>query len=135
MSSPSGPGTSTRSAELSGYQPRLAPGGVTPWVFYPSLVLVAAVCVLAMVFPDRAGEVLETVQQAIVGTFGWYYVVIVALFVIFSISGGISSSTARSGIIRRNWRSLRAASRRNHRPMPRALAAARDPGTSRRRNP
>ena len=29
-----------------------------------------------------------------------------ACFVIFSISGGISSSTARSGIIRRNWRSL-----------------------------
>src|SRR3954447_15439045 len=34
-----------------------------------------------------------------------------AAFVIFSISGGISSSTARSGTIRRNCRSLRAASK------------------------
>jgi choline/glycine/proline betaine transport protein len=63
---------------------------VTPWVFFPSLVIIGAVCVLAMTMPDRVGEVLETIQDNIVQGFGWYYVVIVAFFVIFSIWMGVS---------------------------------------------
>jgi choline/glycine/proline betaine transport protein len=59
-------------------------------VFYPSLVVIGGVCVLTMLFPEQAGEVLNVLQENVVGTFGWYYVLIVAGFVVFSISIGVS---------------------------------------------
>ncbi|NDL59777.1 BCCT family transporter [Phytoactinopolyspora mesophila] len=78
------------SPELSSYTPRRNSWGVTPWVFFPSLTIIGLVCVLAMSMPDRVGEVLQTIQDNIVQGFGWYYVVIVAFFVIFSIWMGVS---------------------------------------------
>ncbi|NED98066.1 BCCT family transporter [Phytoactinopolyspora alkaliphila] len=75
---------------MSKYQPRMAAGGVTPWVFYPSLVIIGLAVVIAIIWPDDVGEALGTIQENIVGGFGWYYVLIVAVFVAFSIWMGIS---------------------------------------------
>ncbi|AYY14324.1 BCCT family transporter [Actinobacteria bacterium YIM 96077] len=84
------PRESSKLRLISAYEPRTAAGGVTPWVFYPALVLIAGISVLTIAYPDEAGEVLSTIQNGIVGTFGWYYVLIVALFVVVSIWLGVS---------------------------------------------
>ncbi|NEE00513.1 BCCT family transporter [Phytoactinopolyspora halotolerans] len=89
-SSQNGETRTNNQRHLSSYVPRLGPGGVSLWVFYPSIILIVAVCVLTMAFPDRAGEFLSTIQENVVGTFGWYYVVLVILFMIFAIWMGVS---------------------------------------------
>ncbi|WP_246219397.1 BCCT family transporter [Phytoactinopolyspora halotolerans] len=43
-----------------------------------------------MIWPDDVGEALGTIQENIVGGFGWYYVLVVAIFVVFSIWMGVS---------------------------------------------
>ncbi|WP_165367789.1 BCCT family transporter, partial [Phytoactinopolyspora endophytica] len=86
----SGPSQTRTPRHLSSYLPRQGPGGVSVWVFYPSLIIIVAVCMLTMSLPDRAGEILTTAQENIVGTFGWYYVLLVVLFMVFSIWMGVS---------------------------------------------
>ncbi|WP_222851592.1 BCCT family transporter [Phytoactinopolyspora mesophila] len=68
----------------------MAPGGVTPWVFYPSIIVIGLAVIVTMVWPDDAGEALGTIQENIVGGFGWYYVLIVAVFVVFALWMGLS---------------------------------------------
>ena len=58
-----------------------------------------------------------------------------ASFVTFSISGGINSSTARSGIIRRKCRSLRAASNSSRVNRPRTWSSACASGPRKRLRP
>ncbi|NED98065.1 BCCT family transporter [Phytoactinopolyspora alkaliphila] len=75
---------------LSTYRPRLNRWGVTPWVFFPALVIVGGASLLTMLFPDQAGAALDVIQENVVGGFGWYYVLIVAGFVVFAIWMGAS---------------------------------------------
>ncbi|NDL59776.1 BCCT family transporter [Phytoactinopolyspora sp. XMNu-373] len=90
MSSPPDTTSPSRSSNLARYQPRMAPGGVTPWVFYPSIIVIGLAVIVTMVWPDDAGEALGTIQENIVGGFGWYYVLIVAVFVVFALWMGLS---------------------------------------------
>ncbi|PSL01823.1 choline/glycine/proline betaine transport protein [Haloactinopolyspora alba] len=64
--------------------------GVAPKVFYPSLIILAFVVIITVSFPDDVGEFLSNVQTDIVGGFGWYYTLLVAVFVVFSIWMGVS---------------------------------------------
>jgi choline/glycine/proline betaine transport protein len=68
----------------------MAAGGVTPWVFYPAITVIGLAVIVTMVWPDDAGEALGTIQENIVGGFGWYYVLIVAVFVVFALWMGLS---------------------------------------------
>ncbi|AYY15637.1 BCCT family transporter [Actinobacteria bacterium YIM 96077] len=54
------------------------------------MIIIGVVVILTMAFPDDTGEFLDTIQENIVGWFSWYYMLIVALFVIFSIWMGVS---------------------------------------------
>ena len=63
---------------------------IAPAVFWPALSIIAAAVALAVFFPDGTGEVLGDIQGGIVDKFGWYYVLVVAGFVAFSLWMGFS---------------------------------------------
>ncbi len=73
---PNDPGPSTKS--------------VHPAVFWPSLTILLLAAGTAMLFPDGTSEVLAEIQSAIVAGWGWYYVLVVAVFVAFSLYMGLS---------------------------------------------
>ena len=66
------------------------PGRMYPRVFYPAAGLILLFVLLAMVFTDGTTAVLGTLQADVIGAFGWYYVLIVAGFVIFALWMGLS---------------------------------------------
>ena len=58
---------------------------VNPPVFFTSAALILAFVLLTALFPQQAGRVFDTVQAEIVRDFGWFYILAVALFLIFVI--------------------------------------------------
>ncbi|KHL12105.1 choline/glycine/proline betaine transport protein [Mumia flava] len=58
---------------------------VKPSVFFPALILLLVVVGLSMAFPVRTGEVFGTLNDAVIGSVGWYYTLSVTGFVIFSL--------------------------------------------------
>lgn len=64
-------------------------GGVSPRVFWPALAVVVPVAVVAMVFPQTAQDVVGALQKDVIGVFGWYYVLLVAGFVVFALWLGL----------------------------------------------
>lgn len=69
---------------------RLGWAGVSPGVFWPALILVLAVVTVAVVAPDGTDRVFGNIQDWIVEELGWYYVLLVAGFVVFAIILGAS---------------------------------------------
>ena len=65
-------------------------GGIHNAVFYPALGILLLACFFAIVFPSATESALGNIQSNIVSGFGWYYVVIVAAFVGFSLWMGLS---------------------------------------------
>lgn len=63
---------------------------VAPGVFYPSFLILIVACSLAAIFPDGTAKVLGNVQAGVVDKFGWYYVLVVAGFVLFALWMGLS---------------------------------------------
>ncbi|MDN4473896.1 BCCT family transporter [Demequina zhanjiangensis] len=64
--------------------------GITPWVFYPSALIIVGFVAFAMALPDTAGDFFQGVNDNIVGALGWYYILAVAIFVAFSFYMGLS---------------------------------------------
>lgn len=64
---------------------------INPPVFFGSAVLILAFVVFGAGFSDLASEVFSDVQSTIVSSFGWFYLLAVAVFLIFSISLAVSS--------------------------------------------
>lgn len=60
------------------------------WVFWPAAVVVLVFATFAIVAPDLAEQMFATVQSAIIGNLNWYYVLIAAFFVAFSLWVGFS---------------------------------------------
>ncbi|QVI23886.1 BCCT family transporter [Nocardia tengchongensis] len=58
-------------------------------MFWPSAIVVTAFTVYAIVFRDTAARQAKTLQDNVIGGFGWYYIVIVSLFVVFAIWLGL----------------------------------------------
>ncbi|MFD7847161.1 BCCT family transporter [Nocardia sp. NPDC059764] len=52
---------------------------VAPRVFWPSAIVVTAFTVYAIVFRDTAARQAKTLQDTVIGGFGWYYILIVSL--------------------------------------------------------
>ncbi|MCW4458699.1 BCCT family transporter [Microbacterium sp. MPKO10] len=63
----------------------LGKGLIAPRVFWPALLIIAAVVVLAVVFPEGTANVFSNVQGWIVGNVGWYYMLVIGGFVAFMI--------------------------------------------------
>jgi len=56
---------------------------VNPPVFFISAGLILAFALFGALFPQRAGNLFDTLQAGIVRDFGWFYILAVALFLIF----------------------------------------------------
>ncbi|ROS54780.1 BCCT family transporter [Frigoribacterium sp. PhB24] len=61
-----------------------------PWVFWPAAAVILGFVVFAMAFPTVAEGLFGSVQSGIVGAFGWYYVLLAAVFVVFALWMGVS---------------------------------------------
>ncbi|TCP57144.1 choline/glycine/proline betaine transport protein [Tamaricihabitans halophyticus] len=71
----------------AGAEPR--GGAIAPRVFYPAGIIVLAFVVFAVSMPATAEEIILSIQDRVVGYFGWYYTLIVTSFVVFSLWLGI----------------------------------------------
>ena len=74
----------TEKLELQGV--KLGWGGVAPRVFWPALTVVLAVVIIAVIWPDWTGDVFSKMQTWISVELGWWYVLIIAAFVVFAIA-------------------------------------------------
>ena len=63
---------------------------LAPAVFYPAGGLILLFVLLGFFATDAVAEVMSTLQAKTVNGFGWYYVVLVAAFVIFAVYLGVS---------------------------------------------
>jgi choline/glycine/proline betaine transport protein len=61
-----------------------------PRVFYPTLVIIVAVVIVAISFPVRTGATLATLQGWVVAGLGPFYIILVAGFVVFAVRMGVS---------------------------------------------
>ena len=62
---------------------RLGRGMIAPAVFWPSLIIVGAFAIFGIFFPDAADTALSSTQAWIVSTFGWWYMAVIAAFIVF----------------------------------------------------
>lgn len=58
---------------------------VNPPVFFVSAALILAFALFGALFPRRAGQLFDTLQAGIVRDFGWFFIAVVAAFLIFVI--------------------------------------------------
>lgn len=73
-------------AKLRRHGVRIGKGMISPRVFWPALITILAVSVFAIVAPKVAGQTFNAVQDWIVANLGWYYMIIVALFIALAAS-------------------------------------------------
>ncbi|MDN5703987.1 MAG: BCCT family transporter [Yaniella sp.] len=62
---------------------RIGRGMIAPAVFWPSLIIVGAFAIFGIFFPEAADTVLSSTQNWIVATFGWWYMLVIAAFIVF----------------------------------------------------
>ncbi len=79
----------TEQANLNTKKARLAE--INPPVFFGSAILIIAFVIFASFFSDTASTVFTATQNWIVHTFGWFYLLAVGFFLIFSIGLAMSS--------------------------------------------
>ncbi|MFO7602346.1 MAG: choline BCCT transporter BetT [Gammaproteobacteria bacterium] len=77
-----------RSAAKSGVQTPTS--RINPPVFFGSAILILAFVIFGASMPTLAGDVFGAVQAWILRTFGWYYLLVVAIFLLFSIGLALS---------------------------------------------
>ncbi|WP_082104660.1 BCCT family transporter [Demequina soli] len=65
-------------------------GDLAKWVFWPSAVLILGFALFAIIAPDLAQSLFDTIQAEIIAAFGWYYVLIAAFFVAVTLYLGFS---------------------------------------------
>lgn len=76
----------------------LGSGMIAPRVFWPALLIIIAITITAIAAPTFTDTVLLTIQTWIVETMGWYYVLVVAVFILFSVGIAFSKyGTIRLG--------------------------------------
>lgn len=63
---------------------------VAPRVFYPAAGLILLFVAVTLIFTDTMESVMATLQADVVGAFGWYYILLVAVFVAVAIWMGVS---------------------------------------------
>ncbi|WP_293695461.1 BCCT family transporter [uncultured Agrococcus sp.] len=76
--------------KLRSHGVRMGRGMIAPAVFWPSLIVIALVCALAIALPGIVGGAFETMQDWIVANLGWYYMLSVAAFIAIAVFIGFS---------------------------------------------
>ncbi|MFE6965451.1 BCCT family transporter [Agromyces sp. NPDC057679] len=74
---------------ISPAEPKTLPP-VQRWVFWPAAIVIAAFVAFALIAPKAAETMFGAIQAGIVNAFNWYYVLIAAFFVAFSLFVGFS---------------------------------------------
>ncbi|MHC6177684.1 BCCT family transporter [Glutamicibacter sp. X7] len=69
---------------------RIGKGGIAPAVFWPALLVILGVAIFAILSPTGASTVFSTTQSWIVKNLGWYYMLIIGLFVALVLVIGFS---------------------------------------------
>ncbi|MCF8571816.1 BCCT family transporter [Gordonia sp. HY002] len=69
---------------------RIGRAGIAPAVFWPALLVIVAVAIVSVVVPDGTATVFNNIQSWIVADLGWYYMLIIGVFVVFVIVLGLS---------------------------------------------
>ncbi|MBM7051116.1 MULTISPECIES: BCCT family transporter [unclassified Rothia (in: high G+C Gram-positive bacteria)] len=59
-------------------------------VFWPATIIMVAFIGWVLAMPDTAQEIFSDLQSTVIGYFGWYYVALVAFFVVFALYVGFS---------------------------------------------
>ena len=70
---------------------RISKGTIAPAVFWPAMAVILGVALLSVLFPESAGDVMETSQGWIVANLGWFYMLAIGVFVAFAIIVSLSS--------------------------------------------
>lgn len=65
-------------------------GTLAPRVFWPAAIIMAIFIGLTLAFPQKAKGIFDALQSDVISYFGWYYVAIVAFFVVFALYLGFS---------------------------------------------
>ncbi|WP_082918673.1 BCCT family transporter [Cellulosimicrobium sp. I38E] len=65
-------------------------GRPDPRVFYPAAGIILLFVLATIFFTDTVTALMDTLQRDVIGVFGWYYVIVVAGFVVFSLWMGLS---------------------------------------------
>ncbi|WP_454728927.1 BCCT family transporter [Cellulosimicrobium protaetiae] len=65
-------------------------GRPDPRVFYPAAGIILLFVLATVLFTDTVTALMNTLQRDVIGVFGWYYVIVVAGFVVFSLWMGLS---------------------------------------------
>ncbi|UKJ64240.1 BCCT family transporter [Cellulosimicrobium cellulans] len=65
-------------------------GRPDPRVFYPAAGIILLFVLATILFTDSVTALMDTLQRDVIGVFGWYYVIVVAGFVVFSLWMGLS---------------------------------------------
>lgn len=65
-------------------------GRPDPRVFYPAAGIILLFVLATILFTDTVTALMNTLQRDVIGAFGWYYVIVVAGFVVFSLWMGLS---------------------------------------------
>ncbi len=63
---------------------------IAPWVFWPSVAIIGAFVLWAIIWDDAANRAVMALNSDVVGNLGWYYMVLVSLFVVFVVWVGLS---------------------------------------------
>ncbi|MDN4472157.1 BCCT family transporter [Demequina zhanjiangensis] len=69
---------------------RLSRAGLAKAVFVPAAIIIFAFVLFALIWPTGAAAVFEAVNNEVISVFGWYYVLIAAVFVVFVLYLGFS---------------------------------------------
>ncbi|MGC5627717.1 BCCT family transporter [Georgenia sp. Z1344] len=76
--------------KLRAHGVRIGWGLVAPRVFWPALVVILAVAIMAVTLPDTTSDVFTSVQTWITTNLSWYYMLAVGAFVVIAIGIGLS---------------------------------------------
>lgn len=72
--------------KLASHGVRMGKGMIAPAVFWPALIIILAVVAFAIIAPDLTSTVFGGVNDWIVKSLGWYYMLIIGLFVFVAIA-------------------------------------------------
>lgn len=64
--------------------------GINPPIFYPAVILIGALVIVGVLAPEQSGQFFSAMQSWLTATFGWFYLICVTAFLIFSIALAMS---------------------------------------------
>ncbi|WP_237224620.1 BCCT family transporter [Rothia nasisuis] len=91
LQSPPGSGPDLRKGDIDAEaKANMREGSLAPRVFIPAAVIMAVFIGITLAIPEKTKSIFDALQADVINYFGWYYVAIVAFFVIFALYLGFS---------------------------------------------